>query len=47
MLVRLDLAALPATVCWTWADRPPQPVRGTGPGWLLHWSRGKAIYTLR
>jgi hypothetical protein len=31
MLAGLDLAALPATVCWTWADRPPEPVQGAAP----------------
>jgi hypothetical protein len=26
--------------------RPPEPVRGTGPGWLSHWARGKALYEI-
>jgi hypothetical protein len=44
VLARLDLDALPASVCWCWPDRPPEPVRGTPPGWLAAWARDRATY---
>jgi hypothetical protein len=46
MHARLDLAALPASLCWAWVDKPPQPLHRTEPGWLANWSRGKAVYRL-
>lgn len=46
MLRRLQLRALPAAVCWCWPDRPPEPVRGSGQGWLAAWARDRAVYKL-
>lgn len=47
LLAMLDLAELPADVCWAWIDRDPIPVTGTGPNWLANWARGRAIYKLQ
>ena len=46
MLQCLELGALPAAVCWCWPDRPPEPVRGSGEGWLAAWGRDRAVYKL-
>ena len=46
MLQRLKPGALPAAVCWCWPDRPPEPVTGSGEGWLAAWARDRAVYTL-
>jgi hypothetical protein len=43
MLQRLKLGALPAAVCWCWPDRPPEPVTGSGEGWLAAGPRSSGL----
>ena len=43
---RLDTDALPALLCWAWADRDPEPVGDVRPGWLQAYARDHAVYRL-
>jgi hypothetical protein len=44
MLERIDVAALPASVCWVWPDRDPEPA--LDPDWLRRWAFGHAVYAV-